>query len=269
MQSVKRAYCEYLNTDGGAEIYRAFQRIVYARNDSLVARLNNHFLRYLTLPRRETLRACDIGGGDGHRIARIIEFLHREFGKRFHLDFIEQSKHYIDMFDAAAIGRSCETTKIHNLFENVTLPRSSYDLVFLIHSIFAFSGRAALSKVLSLRNKAGKIIIISNAPGSFLGGLKKLVDEEFSDERYEVDGVERDLQRRLVLYDCYEFQTTWSIEPEGRQLDTILEWISLGRFKGFDSDKKRAIYSYIDENGVIEKGMQRFVERERILIVQN
>jgi hypothetical protein len=269
VQSVKRAYCEYLSTDEGAEVYRAFQRIVYAQKDSFAEKLDNDILRHFAFPKREALRVCDIGGGDGRRIVRILGFLHRRFAKRFHLDFVEQSRPYLNIFDTAPIKNFCEVTKIHNFFENVALPRNSYDLVFLIHSIFAFTAGAVLRKVLSLRKADGKIIVVSNAPGSVFGGLKMLTDDDFRDKRYEIDDLERELCKLGVRYTRRTTITEWAIEKRNwkRDVEVVLNWISFGRYGTFPSRKREEIQEYLQRRGKSNGGRTFFREEELVLVI--
>src|SRR5258708_2763532 len=168
--SIKQAYRDFLNTPEGATVYRQFKRLLYATDDSLVQWLHTSVFRTLPSARALNVRVCDIGGGDGVRITRILQFLHGKFRNSFRLDFIEQSALYVATFDPIPLGQFCRTKKHHVLFEDVSLPTRSYDLVLLIHSIFALDNGRSTAKVLSLRRQSGDIVIVSNARNSFLGG---------------------------------------------------------------------------------------------------
>lgn len=268
MKSVKEKYRSFLNTDCGAQLYNEFKRVVYSREDSLVETLDNTVLQSLPQVRKKLVRVCDIGGADGKRIIRILRYLHGKFQIRFKLDLVEQSEPFINGFDASPIEDFTETRKFHELFEEARLS-ADYDLVFLIHSIFAFQDGEALEKVLSLPNQDGTIIVVSNSSTSFLAGLKALVDDGYDDKRYEIDSFCRDLDERQITYSCVNFQTRWAIsEPDCKNsLGTIMEWISLGGAQAFDSVKERKVSNYIARNTVQSGGRTFFVEDEAIVLV--
>jgi hypothetical protein len=212
--SVKQAYLDFLNTPDGVALYQQFKRLLYTQDDSLIQWLNTSVLSALPPVREHNARVCDIGGGDGYRIRRILQFLHDNFRNRFRLDFIEQSPLHVAAFDPVLLGQFCRI-KVHNrLFEHVTLPTQSYDLVFLIHSIFAFENGKSIDKVLSLRRHSGNIVIVSNSPDSFLGGLKRIVDGELSDKRFELDDVEVALHELGITYERNRTYTEWAIDKE-------------------------------------------------------
>jgi hypothetical protein len=214
------------------------------------------------------LDVCDVGGGDGNRIIRILKYLRARFDVHFRLDFIEQAKPYVDALDFSPIRDCCESTVFHNLFEEVVLPRR-YDLVFLIHSIFAFENGKALDKVLSLSKSEGGIVVVSNCPDSFLAGLKRLVDQGYDDQRYEIDALMRDLKAREIDYTYLTFRTKWAIDRDTYEddLTTILEWISLGSYQSFGADQKRAIYDYIASNSVPSNSGTLFTEEEAVIVI--
>ena len=268
MQSIKEAYRNFLNTDYGSQLYNAFKLVLYRDEDSLVQTLNNSYLQKLPLIKKDILSVCDIGGGDGKRIVHILKFLHDKFGNHFHLDFIEQSKQYIEAFDDTAIKPFGKVTRFHSLFEDVTF-RQQYDLVFLIHSIFAFQNGNAIDKVLSLPYSDGKAIVLSNSPTSFLAGLKSLVDEGYADKRYEIDHLERDLAKRHITFSRFTFQTIWAIDDAhyDGEINTLLQWISLGRHKDFSPEKKIIISEYISQHSKRGEGKAIFTEDEVLLVI--
>lgn len=269
MNSIKEAYRDFLNTPFGADVYRKFKYILYTAQDSLVQTLDTQILQFLPAVQGESVRVCDIGGGDGVRAASILTFLHGKFRNHFELDFIEQSEFYVREFRRHLPQDFCRTQVLHSLFENTALPQQYYDLVLLIHSIFAFENGKALDKVLSLRNPNGKVVVVSNAPNSFLGGLKRLVDQSFKDKRYEIDELQSSLDREGVRFLAWPFETTCAIERSQWEQDisVILNWISLGRFPSFTTEKKREIFSYIDDNTAAEKNRIFFSEKEVVLVI--
>ena len=268
MHSIKEQYRHFLNTRAGAHTYNVFKKILYTEEDSLVQILDNDLLQDLPLIRKDLLDVCDIGGGDGNRIVRILGYLNAKFHIRFRLDFVEQSQPYIESFDSGSIKDFTDTSIFHGLFEEVALPRQ-YDLVFLIHSIFAFEDRNAMEKVLSLLTRDGKIILVSNSPTSFLAGLKSLIDEGYDDKRYEIDRVCDELNDRKINYCNITFQTRWAIEKENYDEDiaTMLEWLSLGLFGSFSAGKKKSIFDYISRNTIQSNGRTFFAEDEVIVVV--
>jgi hypothetical protein len=269
MKSIRKKYCQFLNTNAGANLYNEFKKILYTEEDSLVQTLDNDVLQGLTLLRKPDLKVCDIGGGDGKRITHILRYLHVKFRERFHLDFIEQSSLYIEAFNTTILNSFCETRKHHTLFENVALPEKSYDLIFLIHSIFAFENGRALEKVLALPHADGKVVVISNAPHSFLGGLKKIVDEDYDDRRYEICNLQSDLDKKQISYVCSTFQTRWAIDQAHYNdcLNIIMDWISLNSWNSFTPEKRRTIFNYVNETSTISGGRTFFTEEEVVLVI--
>lgn len=268
MNSIKEQYRRFLNTARGAQVYNSFKKILYTEEDSLVQTLDNDCLQDLPIVRQCLLNVCDVGGGDGNRIIHILKYLHEKFHIRFQLDFVEQSQPYIAAFDSAPINDFTEVSMFHGLFEELALP-GQYDLVFLIHSIFAFENEDAMRKVLLLPNRDGKIVIVSNSPTSFLAGLKSLIDAGYDDRRYEIDRVCKDLNNQNVDCRNITFQTKWAIDKASYDEDigTILEWLSLGAFRSFGSAKKKSIFDYIAENTIESNGRTFFCENEVVVLV--
>lgn len=269
MSSVKTAYCEYLQTEHGANVYNDFKRLLYSGQDSLVQVLDRDIVDALSLLTRDRLKVCDIGGGDGRRITAILRHIGKQHGAKIDLDFVEQSHFYAQAFRTHPVGAFCNTTVHDMLFEETELPRNAYDLVILIHSIFAFDNGNAVEKVLSLRKRDGKVIVVSNAPNSFLGGLKDVVDVGFCDKRYELDDLELSLARRGVSYYRFGFATEFTLKGgfEGEDTQTLLEWISLGRFSGFSAKQKKAVYDYIAHRLRTSCGRVSFSEEEVALVI--
>ena len=269
MSSIKKAYRDFLNTHEGANVYRQFKRLLYARNDSLVQWLNPSVFQTLPAVRGLKVRVCDIGGGDGDRITRILQFLQSRFGNRFHLDFIEQSALYVSEFDPAPLSQFCRTKVHHKLFEETELSAKSYHLVLLIHSIFAFENGNSTEKVLALRRDGGSIVVVSNASKSFLGGLKRLTDYGYEDRRFEIDDLERTLRKLQIPYQRRTTQTEWAIERKTwrQDMSVILDWISLGRFKSFPTSKCKEIESYIYKRGRERNSKTFFKEEEVVLVI--
>ena len=269
MDSVKTAYCSYLQTAAGARTYNEFKRLLYTGIDSLVEVLGRDVIDQMAFLCRDSLRVCDIGGGDGRRISSILGHMHEQYQNTYELDFIEQSSVYTDAFKDNPVGEFCRTQIHNNLFEETDLPYADYDLVLLIHSIFAFDNGQSVDRVLALRKPEGRVIVVSNAPNSFLGGLKKLVDEDFSDQRYEIDNLEDSLASRGMSCFRFSFATTFSLDSdvESTEVQTLLEWITLGRFAGFSDLAKNGVYEYLRASSSCVAGRMHFREDEVVLVI--
>ena len=267
MNSIKQAYRDFLNTPEGAALYRQFKQLLYARQDSLVQWLNASVLLTLPAARKLNVRVCDIGGGDGDRITRILQFLQSKFKNRFHLDFVEQSALYVSEFNRKPLPQFCRTEIKHCLFEDAKLTTGNYDLVLLIHSIFAFENGDSTRKVLALRRRDGNIVIVSNAPNSFLGGLKRLTDTGFSDKRFEIDDLKRSLRKSGVYFRQQTTFTEWAIDKKTwkRDIGIILNWISLGRYDSLPPRQQREIQDYIRRRGK-KNGSRTFFKEEEIVL---
>lgn len=267
--SIKDAYCRFLDTRQGADVYRKFKRILYGSGDSLVQVLDTQILEPLSSARRSPLRICDIGGGDGERVMRIATFLHEKFQSQIEIDFIEQSALYVEEFKRRHQSSFC-VTRVHCArFEHVDFNSHRFDLVLLIHSIFAFENGNSVDKIISLRETQGKIVVASNDTNSFLGGLKLLVDEGFNDRRYEISDLKQALLARGIRFREFTFQTEWAIERKNYDRDVllILDWITLGRYSLFTQAKKNDVLNYIDSQSQREGNRCFFRENEIVLVI--
>ena len=273
-QSVKDAYLKYLNTERGTYIYNEFKKILYSKEDTLTKYLNHNYLLNFLKSRSGILKVGDIGGGDGRRVLNIMEFCYRNLGIKFQLDFIEQSSIFVRQFEKLLSERDTsflDTVNItNNLFEKVELPPASYDVVLLIHSIFAFEKGKAVDKILSLRNTNGNVLVISNAAASFLGGLKEIIDDEYEDCRYEIEDLAQELKSKAINYQDYCFNTKWTINSPTNlitspEIQVILEWISLGKYPTYSYSKKERLQEYIESKTLDIHGGISFIEEEIML----
>ncbi|NER29689.1 MAG: hypothetical protein F6J89_19250 [Symploca sp. SIO1C4] len=273
-KSIKQSYLEYLNTITGIRNYTNFKTTLYSPNDTLVQEIIQklpHDFSAVTFEASKRLKICDIGGGDGNRMFKIIQYLSKQFDINCQLDFIEQSLPFCQKFEnLCKSNKELAETRIHNdLFEKIIIPNYCYDLVFLIHSIFAFNDNFALKKILALPNHSGTIIIVSNSPDSFLAGLKKIIDEYYIDFRYEIDDLIKDLNKQNINYHSYFFETKWSVNMDEEQLylSTIKNWLSLGRYTSLSNEKQQEIDEYIQQNTKYLDGQRHFVENEIALFI--
>jgi hypothetical protein len=193
--------------------------------------------------------------------------LHEKFALRFNLDFVEQSSTLMRMADVHGIEAFIEVRKHETLFENADL-QGGYDLVFLIHSIFAFrNSSATVDKVLCLPNSRGMIVAVSNAKDSFLAGLKELLDASYGDNRFEIGDLMKILENRALPFRQIPFETKWAVRKEALAQETgaILNWLSLGRYEDLPDGRKGDVCQYIRENS-LDLG-QRIVFSENEVIV--
>jgi hypothetical protein len=265
--SIKRAYKDFLNTECGALAYARFKKILYTEDDSLVQSLNNNVLQYLPLAVDDCLDVCDIGGGDGKRIRRILRYLHDKFALRFNLDFVEQSSWLIQSFDVNEISGFTNVHKFEMPFEAVEL-RGAYQLVLLIHSIFAFQDESTIEKVLTLAKPRGNMIVVSNAENSFLGGLKRILDANFSDRRFEIQDLRRFLDDRGILVQETHCETRWALTADSLTtgVEAIVNWLSLGRWKDLVESRKREIWRYVADNSS-EVGQRIIFSEDEVILV--
>lgn len=231
--------------------------------------LNTQILQSLPAVQRQLVRVSDIGGGDGDRAIRITDFLHAKFQNRFELDYVEQSALYVKQFERRQPGGCRKTRVLRGLFERVELPQNHYDLVLVIHSIFALETGAAIDKLLALRKQNGHVVVVANARNSFLGGLKQLLDDGFDDKRYEIDDFQRSLRALMVTCDTHSIITRWAVEERHRErdIDLILNWMSLGRIRHFSRARQRQVVSYVADLGQREGKRILFAEEEVVLVV--
>jgi hypothetical protein len=250
-------------------VYRCFKRILYSDRDSLVTTLHRSVLPRIAATRQERVRLCDIGGGDGARLEHIVTRLHDMFDNEYEADFVEQSAIYAADF-ARRVKPPSLTARVHGaLFEDVALPAASYDIVFLIHSIFAFANGAAIEKVLALPRCGGNAIVVSNAGDSFLAGLKRLVDADFNDARYEISDLALSLEVHGVTFSTQTFDTSWEITNQEWRgaASIILDWISLGRYETFEKRRKREIVEYLYDQSTPTRAGRAFHETEVVLVL--
>lgn len=266
---VKQAYRDFLNTKAGLEAYSEFKALVYGRDQSLVQFLNSSLddLAVLGCSNRE-FSVCDIGGGDGLRTLKVIGLLRQRVPAVFRVDIVEQSELYIRKIKALGRVSQCHVTALPGLIEQVPLPLSHYDLVMLIHSIFALDYPSAMDKIMSLKRADGKVVFVSNGPDSFFSGLKQIVDCDYPDRRVEIGDVQLFLKERAEPFRSISFETTWSIGMNDfdRCLRIIVDWICLGRYKSLCSAKRDEVRDYFYGRGVIRGGELIFVEEEVIVV---
>src|SRR5262249_31679799 len=202
------------------------------------------------------------------RIRKILKFLHEKFDLRFTLDFVEQSSYLMRSFDPQDVSPFTDTQRFEMLLEEANLP-GKYDLIFLIHSIFAFEG-AMVDKVLSLLNPSGTIVIVSNAEDSFLGGLKKILDSDYEDGRFEITDVLGILGQREITHRKTTIETKWAALNSNldSHIRIILDWLSLGKSDDLDECRGQQVREYIRGN-CIDLGRRTLFSEREVIVVAN
>jgi len=268
MDSVKDRYKVYLQSRAGIDGYNAFKAILYGDNDRLVDEVFGQAI--IGSQPMGALSICDIGAGDGRRTIRLCRKLHDYYGCPIRLDFIEQSVLQCADFERqrSVLDSFCSTAVFPRALEEVSLTQS-YDIVFFIHSIFSLADFESFLAVCRNINKGGRVIVVANAGNSFLGKMKKALDRAYSDSRYEIDHLIGDLQRQGIPFTSVPFNTSWSI-PEAsvrQELTVILDWLSLGEYRGFDAARQSELLETAKSMSVVSNGRHKFSEQEMMLII--
>jgi hypothetical protein len=199
----------------------------------------------------------------------MADYCHAKFDCTFCVDFIEQSGEFCDRYRKRIESGAYSASVFHSLFETAPVESAAYDLVFLIHSIFAFESRDAVRKVLSLPRAGGRIVVVSNDESSFLGGLKRILDVDFDDRRYEINELEETLRAAGVGYERRRVLTRWAVSEADWQvrMDVMLEWLSLGAYGSLAASAKHDVETYVMANSQPLEGRRIFCEEEVVLII--
>ncbi|MEX0315150.1 MAG: hypothetical protein AB3N18_13310 [Allomuricauda sp.] len=270
MISVKEDYKEYMQSTFGVESYNLFKRILYGSDDTLISNVFQNYVSQLNV--KKNISICDIGGGDGRRIISLCNLVNQKFDSKINLDFIEQSSIMCEMFEKMS-QNILDFTEI-NIFsckmEDAKI-KSEYDLMFFVHSIFCLQSFDAFLKYYQCLKRDGIIIIASNAPDSFLANIKKDLDIDYIDKRYEINYLIDELDAANISYEQSYFETRWLIEANElhNKIHTILNWLSLGRFAGFDKKRQNYITEKLLSLGIKHNEDYLFSETEQIIIIEN
>ena len=144
---------------------------------------------------------------------------------------------------------------------------NTYDIVFLIHSIFCFSNFSVFEKIFSRVKENGVLYVVSNSSSSFLSKLKKKLDSQYEDERYEINNLVSDIKVSGLKYSKYNFKTAWKLTNQDvdNKIASILEWLSLGEFQSFSTSKQLQIIEFAKSLAVKVDNEYIFSEDEIIL----
>jgi|GEM_PF-1364397 len=266
MKSVRQNYKSYLDCIDGARAYNNFKSKFYTIQDSVVdhvvIELENHF-------QSKKLDVLDIGGGDGKRIIQILKTLHTSRQLKFSLDFIEQSEAFMNEFEVSnySIKSYTDINTYHSDFEKVHLS-NRYDVILLIHSIFAFNEQQVIADLVNKLSENGVIIIVSNSDSSFLAKAKKEVDSIFLDQRIEISNVRKLLLDSSIHFSESNFNTIVRIAKHQVDdfLSTLLEWLTLGHKNLLTTKKSLAISRLLESSIYKEDEEYLYLIEKEVLI---
>lgn len=266
MASVRDAYTVFLRTSAGVHAYSAFKKLLYSASDSLPDELISQMELFLPHFTHEPIYVCDIGTGDCRRILRILAFMRQRLAGELAADLVEQSEVLLSSCDLEALANLCEYRIYPQMIADVSFDRR-YDVIFFIHSIFSLSGDEDIERIVKLLRMNGVIVVVSNASDSFLGRLKVLLDDDYTDARFEIDDFLASASGRQLGITKRSFVTRWHVK-EG-DLDnciaTITEWLSLGKIRDYSVAKKIRIYNFFREHSKALDG-KLFFEEEEVVI---
>lgn len=251
---IKRKYIDYLNNDRGAKKYNAFKKILYGEGDSLVITIAPFLVGEIT---KNKIAVLDIGGGDGKRLAHVVILLNQcnIFVKKAVL--VEPSEVFLK--NAEKNLKNIKNLEIVNKKFEEYESGDGFDLILLIHSIFTFTDKEYLKKIIKLTKPGGLIVIVSNNIDSFLAHLKSVVDKNYRNKRKEISDVLDDIKSFGLNYKSRFFYTIFPNKNSDFFNDNeklILEWLSLNDFDNISEEIKvgaKEIFSKFTVDGKIKE----------------
>ena len=96
-----------------------------------------------------------------------------------------------------------------------------------------------------------------------------MLDESYSDRRFEINDLQACLDNRGLSYQLVPFETRWALTKEAldQNLATILDWLSLGSFTSFTSQKRQQVHQYVLDHTTDLGHRTLFSENEVAVIV--
>jgi ubiquinone/menaquinone biosynthesis C-methylase UbiE len=264
MKDVKRQYLDYLNSTEGASKYNEFKNILYGKKDSLI--LNLFDIIYPKIISKKEIEILDVGGGDGKRLRHLLD-LFKQKGIKAKAHLVEPSEEFIKncIKESAKKKYSIVTTK--STFENFSA-QSKYDIIFLIHSIYTFRNSSYLNKIRRMLKKDGVAVFIVNDADSFLGGLKRITDDQYKSSRNEVDSLLSGLGAYRIK--VKKFNTIFSgVLTKSNFLNKngnlILEWIGMRHLNDMSAETKDGARKFF----VKRYGKDGHVYEKEVVIITN
>ncbi len=233
--SAKKRYLEYVDADTGYANYNDFKSFLYGKDDSLTKHLTEKYiLPFVQSLDTKNITVCDIGGGDGKRISKILQKIFERFNVTSTLTFIEPSHAGCKLFDSNkdTLSDFTEVSIINSRFEDFYPDnKKKFDLILLIHSIFTFSDNETIKRLIELKSEKGKIFIVANKEKSFIAALNRKLHTEYSEKRFEIADLENLLKASNIPYNQSEFVTEFSVHKENFDdfYSTLIMWLSMGK----------------------------------------
>ncbi|HBO17134.1 MAG: hypothetical protein UR69_C0002G0211 [Candidatus Moranbacteria bacterium GW2011_GWE2_35_2-] len=239
MKDVKKQYLDYLNSSEGARKYNEFKNILYGKKDSLI--LSVFDIVYPKIRNKKELKILDVGGGDGKRLRHFLDlFKQKEIIAE--ADLVEPSEEFIKNCIRESAKKKYPIATKKSTFEKFST-QSKYDIIFLIHSIYTFRNNSYLDKIRKMLKKDGVAVFVVNDANSFLGGLKKITDDQYASSRNEVDSLLNGLSAHRIK--VKKFDTIFSgVLTKGNILNKngnmVLEWIGMRHLHDMSAEIKES-----------------------------
>jgi SAM-dependent methyltransferase len=265
--SIVAAYQGFLNTRRGATAFRRYRELVYGSpvNDTLVAALIPIIVANERIARAPTLRVCDIGGGDGARVALIVKTIEEKFKSTCHVDLVDPSEPLVDIAERSQGWRRGQLRIFNAKIEDVTLP-GKYDLVLLLHSIYAQVPGHAVSRLPDLLRSGGVAVAVANLADGFVGQMKEVLDAPYADAKYEHGQFLEDLVRSGLPFERHSIRTRCALRVPA-DVDACLHWLSSGRYKELSNTHRLRLQRFLRARGHQLGARLLLEEHEEVLVV--
>ncbi|MFA7208759.1 MAG: methyltransferase domain-containing protein [Parcubacteria group bacterium] len=243
MKDVKKQYLDYLNSQEGVSKYNEFKDMLYGKKDSLIFNLFN--IVYPKIRTKKEIGILDIGGGDGRRLKHLID-LFKQKGIIVQADLVEPSEEFIKNFINKTVRGEYPIVAKRTTFEKFST-QSKYDAIFLIHSIYTFKNNSYLDKIRQMLKSDGIAVFVVNDANSFLGGLKKITDDQYKSSRNEIDSLLDGLSEYRIK--VKKFDTIFSgVLTRNKALNKngnlILEWIGMNHLNEMMPGTKESVRKF-------------------------
>jgi len=242
MKDAKKQYLEYLDSEEGIWKYNEFKKILYGKDDSLIPKLFR--IVYPKVKNKKELDVLDVGGGDGRRLKHLMDlFKKKGIDSKAHL--VEPSKAFISECKKKTDQKKHSLRIEKKTFEKFST-KDKYDVIFLIHSIYTFKNRSYLDKIKKMLKEDGLAIFVTNGDGSFLAGLKKIMDKRYSAPRNEVTSLMKELTKNKCEVKKFDtkFSGVLSRNEFNQKGKLIMEWIGLDDFSKISLETKEMARKY-------------------------
>lgn len=219
------SYCKFLRTEKGVLSYGNFRSFYYGETDAVVE-LVSALLRGLN-GEGTPVSICDLGGGDGYRLSRILM---RSRMAPEEVVVIEQSPMMAVGAKRTLRGCAVRQRVLCCRMEDL-IWRGRFKVVLALHSMFTLEPAIGWGVVNEMKEDAGLAIVASNSEDGFLGRAKARIDAYLGEARQEVGAYlrirEKGCERRLVKEVRRSLVISWEAFEEFVRV--AADWLSLGR----------------------------------------